>query len=63
MTTPSRTSNGSRPRRTSDRPLSESVERQINENLKRLYQEAAEEPLPDHLLQLLDKLKKQGEPQ
>ncbi len=63
MTTRSGTSNGSRPRRTSDRPLSEAVERQINENLKRLYQEAAEEPLPDHLLQLLDKLKQQGEPQ
>jgi hypothetical protein len=42
-----------------DGQLSTSVEQQINENLKRLYQQAAEEPLPDRLLQLLDELKQQ----
>jgi hypothetical protein len=42
-----------------DRPLSPSVEQQINENLKRLYQQTAAEPLPDRLVQLLDSLKKQ----
>lgn len=42
--------------------LSPSVEQQINENLKRLYDQASEEPLPDHLLKLLAKLKQESSP-
>lgn len=38
----------------------EHVLRQIDENLKRVYQDKLEEDLPDRFKQLLDQLKKQG---
>ncbi|MBY6164594.1 hypothetical protein SAMN05421762_0566 [Pseudooceanicola nitratireducens] len=37
----------------------EHVLRQIDENLKRVYQQNLEEDLPDRFKQLLDQLKKQ----
>ena len=40
--------------------LSPAIEQQINENLRRLYQQAAEEPIPERLRELLDRLKEQG---
>ncbi len=36
--------------------LGEKGDDPITANLRRIYDEAAQEPLPDHLLQLLDKL-------
>lgn len=51
---------GPRKGRSSGLSLSPAIEQQINENLKKLYQDAAEEPVPDHLMQLLEKLKQQG---
>ena len=60
MTRPTSPNDRNRPARNRDGPLSPAVEQQINENLKRLYQQASDEPLPDHLLQLLDKLKHDG---
>jgi hypothetical protein len=51
---------GKRADRKVDGALSPSVEQQINENLKRLYEQASQEPLPDHLLTLLEKLKQEG---
>lgn len=36
------------------------VLRQIDENLKRVYQEKLEEELPDRFKSLIDQLKKQG---
>ena len=35
------------------------LERQINENLRRLYQEALDEEVPDRLQQLLERLREQ----
>jgi len=37
------------------------LERQINENLRRLYQQALDEDVPDHLQQLLQRLKDQDQ--
>lgn len=37
-----------------------SIERQIDENLKRLYQQALEQDLPDSLKVLVEKLRNQG---
>ncbi len=37
------------------------VEEQIDDNLKRVYQEAASEPLPDKFLSLLAQLKAKEE--
>lgn len=49
----------SEPRRSPPR-IPASVERQIDENLKRLYQEALEQDLPDTLKVLVEKLRSQG---
>lgn len=49
--------------RRSARHLAETIERQIDENLKRLYSEMVEEPIPDHLQQLLEQLKNRDGPQ
>jgi hypothetical protein len=38
------------------------VERQIDENLKRLYQRALEDDLPDSLKDLVTKLRGEGRP-
>ena len=35
-----------------------SLEQQIDDNLKRVYSDAASEPLPDKFLELLDKLRR-----
>ncbi|TNF22639.1 MAG: RNA polymerase subunit sigma-70 [Rhodobacteraceae bacterium] len=35
------------------------LERQIDENLRRVYSDLSEEPLPDRFVQLLDELRKQ----
>ena len=35
------------------------VDQQIDENLRRVYAEAAEEPVPDRFRQLLDQLRQQ----
>lgn len=35
---------------------------QIASNLKRVYDETLNEPLPERLAELLDRLKRQGEP-
>lgn len=35
---------------------------QIERNLKRVYDETLEEPLPDELAELLERLKKRGKP-
>lgn len=51
---------GPRKGRGGKRSLSPAIEQQINENLRKLYQSTAEEPVPDHLMQLLEKLKRQG---
>lgn len=40
-----------------------SVERQIDENLKRLYQQQLADDLPDHLKALVAQLREQGHPQ
>lgn len=37
-----------------------SLERQIDENLRRVYQQTLEESVPDKFLQLLAQLKEQG---
>lgn len=37
-----------------------SLMRQIDENLRRVYQEEASEQVPDRFLKLLEKLKDQG---
>lgn len=39
----------------------DNVLRQIDENLKRVYQKKLEEELPDRFKSLIDQLKKQGE--
>ncbi len=36
------------------------LERQIDENLRRVYQQALDEAVPDRFLQLLSQLKDQG---
>ncbi len=38
----------------------ESRRDQIERNLKRVYDETLEEPLPEHLANLLERLRKQG---
>lgn len=35
------------------------MDQQIDENLRRVYSEAAEEPVPDRFTQLLDQLRQQ----
>lgn len=35
------------------------IEKQIDENLKRVYEQDANDEIPDRFLELLDKLKKQ----
>ncbi|MCC5989261.1 MAG: hypothetical protein JJT95_16430 [Pararhodobacter sp.] len=42
-------------------PVSLELERQINENLQKLYQQTLDEQLPDHLQELLQRLKKQDQ--
>lgn len=37
------------------------LDRQIDENLRRVYSDLSEEPLPDRFSQLLEKLRKQEE--
>ena len=37
-----------------------SLERQIDENLRRVYQQSLDETVPDKFLQLLSQLKEQG---
>ena len=37
------------------------LERQINENLQRLYQQTLDEELPEHLQDLLQRLKEQDQ--
>ena len=39
------------------------IEKQIDENLKRVYEQAVQEEIPDKLLQLLQQLKAQGRTQ
>lgn len=52
-------------KRKSDNPpddpdaVSPELERQINENLQRLYQQTLDEELPEHLQDLLRRLKEQ----
>lgn len=36
------------------------VDRQIDDNLRRVFQELSDEELPDRLKRLMDELKKQG---
>lgn len=53
-------------RKTEDRPEEQGrvppeLERQINENLRRLYKQTLEEEVPDHLQKLLERLRKQDE--
>lgn len=38
------------------------AEQQINENLRRIYQQKLEEDVPDHLQQLLQRLREQDQP-
>jgi hypothetical protein len=38
------------------------VEKQIDENLRRVYEQAIQEEIPDRLLQLLAQLKAQDKP-
>lgn len=38
------------------------VDQQIDENLRRVYAEAAQEPVPDRFTQLLDQLRQQEKP-
>lgn len=35
------------------------IDQQIDENLKRIYQQVLEEDIPEHLRQLLDRLREQ----
>lgn len=37
------------------------VERQIDDNLKRAFNQVAEEPIPDRLMDLLNQLRKTGD--
>lgn len=46
-----------RDRRDDDAPVPPAVERQINENLQRLYGPTLDEEIPDNLKQLLSRLK------
>jgi hypothetical protein len=43
----------------SERERGAKAMRQIDENLRRVYEEAASEPIPGRLQQLLDKLREQ----
>ncbi|WP_126975227.1 NepR family anti-sigma factor [Frigidibacter oleivorans] len=40
-------------------PKNPTVERQIDENLRRVYQQMVDEEVPDKFMQLLQKLKEQ----
>ncbi|MCC5970589.1 MAG: hypothetical protein JJU15_11590 [Pararhodobacter sp.] len=50
-------------RRPAPRAVSEAVEKQIDENLKRLYQQSLEADLPDTLKELVARLRDEGKPQ
>jgi hemerythrin-like domain-containing protein len=39
------------------------MDRQIDENLRRVYQDAAKDPVPDRFAQLLEQLRQQDEGQ
>lgn len=43
-----------------DKTPKPSMERQIDENLRRVYQQTVEEKIPDRFLQLLAQLREQG---
>ncbi len=43
----------------SSKPDKEAVQKQIDDNLKRIFEETATQPIPDQLSQLLDKLREQ----
>lgn len=43
----------------SRKPLKHQVEREIDENLRRLYQRMLDEKIPDRFIALLDQLKDQ----
>jgi len=47
-------------RRPTSRALSQAVEKQIDENLKRLYQQSLEQDLPESLQALVAKLREGG---
>ncbi|WP_108260801.1 NepR family anti-sigma factor [Mangrovicoccus ximenensis] len=40
-------------------PDKDAVQKQIDENLRKIFEETANEPIPDQLTQLLDKLREQ----
>lgn len=48
-----------KPSKGSERRRSEEARDQIERNLKRVYDETLNEPLPDKLAELLERLKKQ----
>jgi hypothetical protein len=47
-------------RRPASREVSEAVEKQIDENLKRLYQQSLDEDLPETLKALVARLRDEG---
>lgn len=49
-----------KPSKNSERERSYEARDQIERNLKRVYEETAEEPLPERLAELLERLKRQG---
>ncbi|WP_333829300.1 NepR family anti-sigma factor [Pararhodobacter sp.] len=48
-------------RRPAPREVSQAVEKQIDENLKRLYQQSLEEDLPETLKALVARLRDEGQ--
>jgi len=55
----SQTDNSKR-RRPAAPKVSQAVQRQIDENLKRLYQQTLDEELPESLLALVERLREDG---
>lgn len=51
-----------KPSNKADRETSRHVRDQIEQNLKRVYDETVEEPLPEKLAELVERLKRQGKP-
>lgn len=47
-------------RRPSSREISQAIEKQIDENLKRLYQQSLDEDLPETLKALVARLRDEG---
>ncbi|WP_253949269.1 NepR family anti-sigma factor [Mangrovicoccus sp. HB161399] len=43
----------------SSKPDKDAVQKQIDENLKRIFEETANQPIPDQLSQLLQQLREQ----